>query len=103
MDAMLFKSIVASVPIGLLLVGSILTCLRGPSVSSVLQVTGAACLMIVVIAHICEALHVASWMQWGEERSMGHSLDLAGAALGLALFPLGYLLHALKQGRPPGM
>lgn len=30
------------------------------------------------------------------EHSVGHYLDLWGAVLGLTLFPIGYLLHALK-------
>ena len=98
MDAMLFKSFVACGPIGLLLIGSIVTLSRGINVSSVLQVAGAACLMVVVIAHICEALHALSWMRWGEERSVGHYLDLTGAILGFSLFPLGYLLQAVGKG-----
>jgi hypothetical protein len=94
-DATLLKSIAASVPIGMLLVGSIVTYSRGTRASSVLQVAGAACLMVVVVAHICEALHLFPWMLWGEEDSVGHYLDLTGATLGFTLFPLGYLLQAL--------
>jgi hypothetical protein len=94
-DATLLKSIAASVPIGMLLVGSIVTYSRGTRTSSVLEVAGAACLMVVVVAHICEALHLLPWMLWGEEDSVGHYLDLTGATLGLTLFPLGYLLQAL--------
>jgi hypothetical protein len=71
MDAMLFKSLAASVPVGLL-IGSILTLLRDTNVASVLQIVGAAGLMVVAIAHICEALRVLSWMRWGEASSMGH-------------------------------
>jgi len=98
MDAMLLKSIVACGPIGLLLIGSIVFFSRGINLSSVLQIAGAASLMVVVIAHICEALHVLSWMRWGEERSVGHYLDLTGAILGFTLFPLGYLLQAVGKG-----
>jgi hypothetical protein len=55
--------------------------------------------MVVVVAHMCEALQLHPWMRWGEERSAGHFLDLAGAALGVTLFPLGYLLQALGLPR----
>jgi hypothetical protein len=36
-------------------------------------------------------------MQWGDEQSIGHFIDLANAVLGLRLFPIGYLLHALAK------
>ena len=35
-------------------------------------------------------------MDWGQEHSIGHYLDFWSAVLGLSLFPIGYLLHALK-------
>src|SRR5437016_14275757 len=37
------------------------------------------------------------WMQWGSNHSVGHYLDLGSAVLGLTLFPIGYLLHALTK------
>jgi len=52
---------------------------------------------VVVLAHICEALHLFPWMHWGDEHSVGHYLDLASAILGFTLFPLGYLLHVLTK------
>jgi len=36
-------------------------------------------------------------MQWGSNHSVGHYLDLGSAVLGLTLFPIGYLLHALTK------
>jgi len=36
----------------------------------------------------------------GSEHSVGHYLDLGGAVLGLTLFPIGYLLHALTNRHP---
>jgi hypothetical protein len=77
MDATLLKAIAASVPIGLLLIGSIVTFTRHRSVPAILQVAGGACLTIVVLAHGCEAFRLFPWMRWGEERSMGHYLDIA--------------------------
>jgi hypothetical protein len=54
---------------------------------------------MVVLAHICEALHLFPWTHWGLEHSVGHYLDLWSAVLGLILFPIGYLLHALPKRR----
>ena len=93
--ATLMRVLVASVPAGTLFAGSLALFLRGKALSSLLQLLGAGCLVVVVFAHIFEALHLFPWMKWGLERSAGHYLDLGAAALGLTSFPLGYLLHAL--------
>lgn len=53
--------------------------------------------MVVVLIHLFEALHVFTGMQWGQERSAGHYLDLSFATLAATLFPIGYLLQALKR------
>ena len=97
MNATLSTALVALVPAGILFVGSVFLFLRKKTVSSFLQTLGAGCLVVVVLAHICEALHLFPWMQWGSEHSVGHYLDLASAVLGLTLFPVGYLLHALTK------
>lgn len=60
-----------------------------------MQLFGAGCLTIVVLTHICEAIHLFPSMNWGLENSAGHYIDLAGAIGGLTLFPVGYVLHAL--------
>jgi len=70
---------------------------RGKTVCSFLQLLGAGCLVIVVLSHVFEALHLFPWMHWGAERSVGHYLNISSAVLGLTLFPTGYLLHALTE------
>jgi hypothetical protein len=97
MNAPLSKALVALMPAGILFVGSVLLFLREKTLGSVLQALGAGCLVLVVLTHLCEALHLFSWMQWGQEQSVGHYLDLWCAVLGLTLFPIGYLLHALTK------
>jgi hypothetical protein len=99
MNVTLLKALVALVPAGILFVGSVLLFLRGRTLGSFLQLLGAGCLVMVVLAHICEALHLFPWMHWGLEHSVGHYLDLWSAVLGLTLFPIGYLLHALPKRR----
>jgi len=92
----LMRALVASVPAGMLFAGALALFLRGKALSSLLQLLGAGCLVVVVLAHICEALYLFPSMEWGLERSAGHYLDLWSAVLGLTSFPLGYLLHTFN-------
>ena len=100
MNATLAKALVALVPAGILFIGSVFLLAREKNLGCFLQLLGAACLVIVVLAHLCEALHLFPRMQWGLEHSVGHYLDLGSAVLGLTLFPVGYLLHALAKRHP---
>ena len=93
----LSKALVALVPAGILFVGSVLLFLREKILGSFLQLLGAGCLVMVVLAHLCEALHLFPWMHWGLEQGGGHYLDFWSAVLGLTLFPVGYLFHALRK------
>ena len=99
MNVTLLKALVALAPAGILLVGAVLLFLRERTLGSFLQMLGAGCLVVVVLTHLCEALNLFPWMQWGQEHSVGHYLDLWSAVLGLTLFPIGYLLHALTKRR----
>jgi Ca2+/Na+ antiporter len=94
MNVTLPKAVVALVPTCMLFSGAVILFLRGRSVSAFLQLLGAECLVVVVLTHVSEALHLFPWMHWGLEHSFGHYLDLSSAVLGLTLFPIGYLLHA---------
>jgi hypothetical protein len=58
MNATLSKALVALVPAGILFIGSVLLFLRERTLGSFLQPIGAGCLVVVVLAHICEALHL---------------------------------------------
>ena len=64
---------------------------------SFLQLVGAGGLLVGALTHVCEALHLFPWMHWGLEYSIGHYLDLSSALLGVTLFPLGYLFHAVTK------
>ncbi len=91
-----FKALVALVPACMLFSGSLILFSRGKTVWSFLQLLGAGCLVVVVLTHVSEALRLFPWMHWGLEHSVGHYLDFWSAVLGLTLFPVGYLLHALR-------
>lgn len=97
MNVTLLKALLALVPTLFLLAGAILVFLRERETSSLLQLLGAASLVLVVLAHICEGLDLFHAMRWGEEQGAGHYIDVISAVLGLTLFPIGYLLHALKN------
>ena len=84
------------IPTCVLFGGSVIVFSKRRSLSSLLQLVGAGGLVIVVLTHFAEAFQFFPWMGWGLERSAGHYLDLTGAVLGLALFPLGYLIQALR-------
>lgn len=96
MNATLLKTLVALVPACILLAGSVVLFSRTKSVGSLLQLVGAGCLMLVVLTHICEALHLFASKYWGLENTIGHYVDLLSAVLGLTFFPIGYLFSALK-------
>jgi len=96
MNVTLFKALVALLPTGMLLSGSVVLFLRG-NLYTLSSSYGAGCLVVVVLTHVSEALHLFSWMGWGLEHSAGHYLDFLSALLGLTLFPIGYLLHAITK------
>src|SRR5438552_4047279 len=94
------KALLALVPACILFSGSIVLFCRGKTLCSFLQILGAGCLVMVVLTHLGEALHLLPRIHWGSEHSVGHYLDFWSAVLGLTLFPIGHLLHALTKRHP---
>jgi hypothetical protein len=98
MNVTLLKALVALVPVGLLFCWSVVVFFRGKTLlCSFPQLLGAACLVVVILTHISEALQLFPWMHWGLPNSVGHYLDLWSAVLGLTLFPVGYLCRRLRK------
>ena len=81
----------------MLFLGSLVLFFRRKAVCPALQVIGTGCLMVVVLLHVSEALHLFPGMGWGLTASAGHYLDLVAAILGLAFFPAGYLGYVLTS------
>ena len=78
--------IIGLVPALLLLSGSALLFFKTKTEPTLLQLLGTGCLMVVVIAHGCEAFGLFPWMGWGRPDSAGHYLDLVSAVIALTLF-----------------
>jgi hypothetical protein len=97
MNVTLLKALIALVPACLLFLVAIVLFFKEKTAGSSLQLVGTGCLVIVVLTHVFEALRVFSWMDWGSDHSLGHYLDVSSAILGLTLFPIGYLVHALAR------
>ena len=97
MNATLQIALLALVPVCMLFAGSAALFFRAKTVASFLQLFGAGCLVIVVLTHLFETLHLFPWMQWGLKHSVGHYLDFWSAVLGLTLFPVGYLFYTLTK------
>jgi hypothetical protein len=94
MSPTLLKALIGLLLIGVLLFRSITSLVKEKSARAVIQSLGAAFLMVVVFAHICEALGFFPSMHWGVPHSAGHDLDFWSAVLGVSLFLVGYLLRA---------
>src|SRR5260370_22230518 len=97
MNSTLQIALLALLPVCMLFAGSAVLFFSAKTVASFLQLLGAGCLVIVVLTHLSEAIHLFPWMYWGRPHSIGHYLDFWSAVLGLTLFPLGYLFYALAR------
>ena len=65
MNVTLLKTLVALVPACMLFSGSAVLFLREKAVYSFLQLLGAGCLMVVVLTHVSEALHLVPFYAMG--------------------------------------
>jgi hypothetical protein len=84
------------IPVCGLLLGAILLYTKRKTASSLFQLFGATGLLLVVLTHVAEAAGMFPAMGWGRPHSVGHFIDQGSAIIGLTLFPLGYLIHALR-------
>jgi hypothetical protein len=75
MNATLQITLLAVVPVCMLFAGSAVLFFRATTVASFLQLLGAGCLVIVVVAHLSEALHLFPWMNWGRSHSIARFLE----------------------------
>lgn len=71
------------------------------STGALVQLLGAAFLVVVIFCHAAEAFRLFPAMGWGRPDSPGHYLDLVSAVAGLALLSLGYVSRKAIKRRPP--
>jgi hypothetical protein len=71
--------------------------MRGRSTATRLLLLGAACLIVVVLTHVAEALQVFAFMGWGRPDSAGHYVDLASAIVGCTLLVAGLVVAVLDH------
>jgi hypothetical protein len=94
---MWLKALIALVRATMLFSGSVILFCDKKTIPTLLQLLGAACLLVVVLTHGFEAFHMFPRMNWGRDKSIGHYLDFWSAVIGLSLFPAGYLLNSLTK------
>jgi len=101
MNTTLVRSFVALIPVALLL-WSIGVLSKERTLGPILAFLGAVCLLIVVLTHVAESLHLFAFMHWGDAHSAGHYLDLTSAILGVSLSSAGLILRARGRARSKG-
>jgi len=61
-----------------------------------LLLVGCACLAVMAMTHLAEALHLLPGMGWGLPNSPGHYLDLFSAIAGIVLLSAAGLARLLR-------
>jgi hypothetical protein len=95
-NATLIKAAIAFVPASSLFIASVIMFARHRTVPAFLQLLGAGCLVVVVLTHVAEALHLFPAMEWGDPHSAGHYLDLSSAVIGVTLLAVGLFMRAFR-------
>ncbi len=89
MNGTLVRALIALVLVSLLIAHSVASFLSNRTTLKLLQLIGAACLLVVVLAHLAEGAHLLQSMRWGARDSIGHDVDLAAAVLAVTLLAIG--------------
>ncbi len=102
MTSTLLRALVFLAVTIVILAGSVVAFARSRRTGTWLQLIGAAALVVVALAHVCEGLRVLPAMGWGRPDSPGHYLDLTSAVAGLVLTPMGFVLRRLGRRADQG-
>jgi hypothetical protein len=98
----LVVAILIGVPISLLFVLATRRFVRTPTWSGVFLVIGSASLLVMVLTHVAEGLHLFAFMGWGQRHSPGHYLDLVSVYTGIAFLVAASLCLLLRRNLPTG-
>lgn len=99
MNAILIKALAVFVVAGAVFAVTASRHLKTRSLASLLQLVGAGLWIVVALVHVCEGLGVFPWMDWGQEHSVGHYLDLGSALLGTCMLAIGFGLEIVARRR----
>jgi hypothetical protein len=97
MNATLLVAFIIGVPILLLCVLAGRRFVHTPTLSGAFLVLGAGSLLVMVLTHVAEGLHLFPFMGWGQRRSPGHYLDLVSVYLGIACLVAASLCPLLRN------
>jgi succinate dehydrogenase/fumarate reductase cytochrome b subunit len=100
MNPTLVKAAIAFLPVSALFAYSLVEFARRKTVLSAVRLGGATCLVVVVLAHVCEAVHLFPAMRWGEAKSTGHYLDVSSAVIGITLLVVTVVIRAVRPSSP---
>ena len=65
--------------------------------TNVFLVLGAGSLLVMVLTHVAEGLHLFPTMGWGQRHSPGHYLDLVSVYAGIAFLVAASLCPLLRR------
>ncbi len=99
MNSTLAKATVGLLPVSVLFAYSVAVFAKRRTLPIVLQLVGSACLVVVVLTHVCEAFGLLPAMRFGEPDSAGHYLDLSSAVIGVTLLLVALGLRAIGGRR----
>ena|SRR5215469_7012863 len=88
---MLPRVIAISVPVLIVFGSSAVAFAKERTLMALIQLAGAVCLLVVIVAHFSEAVDYFPSMGWGRPNTPGHYVDLLSVIAGLILLVVGYL------------
>jgi hypothetical protein len=92
MNLAVLKGILALAATSTLLAGLAIRYRRRGTIGVLLQLLGAACFVVVALAHVFEAFAIVSALGWGQLRSIGHYIDFGATVLGVTFLVVGVIV-----------
>lgn len=97
MNTTLVVAVVIGVPILLLFMLAGRQLIHAPTLTGVFVVLGSGSLLVMVLTHVAEGLHLFRFMGWGQRHSPGHYLDLVSVYAGIAFLVAASLCPLLRK------
>lgn len=88
---MLYKLILIGISVCIAFGASIASYAAEKTAMALTQLVGAAFLLVVIFAHVCEGFGFIPSVGWGRPNTPGHYIDLVSAIAGVILMSIGYL------------